>query len=87
MHSHLQDIFNNSSPIIGVICNPIGNFPQNMTMFSRKASQLNLGIMNAKQSTWYLAKKQETDTKSMGAQVSQTCSVFAIFTMVQLCAY
>jgi len=58
-----------------------------MTMLSRNASQLNLGIMNAKPSTRYLAKNQETDTKSMGAQVSQTCSLFAILTMVQPCAY
>jgi len=43
--------------------------------------------MNAQPSTRYLSKKQETDTKSMGTQVSQTCSPFATFTMVRLCAY
>jgi len=58
-----------------------------MTMFSKNASQLTLGIMNAQPSTRYLSKKQETDTKSMGAQVSQTCSLFATFTTVQLCVY
>ena len=59
-------------------------------MFSRNVSQLNLGIMNAWPSTRYLSKKQETYTKSMGAQVqilphSQWCNYVPISFALPVC--